>query len=402
MDARFQEAESEGSVASRPDYLARVRALAPRIDASADEIEKERRLPPVLLDALVETGFFRMLLPRPFAGAEIDPPSFAQVIEEIAKIDASTAWCLCQTTVCSMVAAFLAPETAQAIFGRDPRAILAWGPGPGARAVAVPGGYRVTGRWSFASGGRHANWLGGHCAVYAPDGTPQRGTDGAPVARTMLFPAEAAAMTDIWHVVGLRGTASDAFSVNDLFVPESHAVARDDQVARRYHVPLYCFPTNSLFACGFASVALGLARSLLDDLVALAKEKTPRGYKHALAESAVTQSDIAQAEARLRSARLYLRGTIEEVWRAVAQSNVLMLEQRMAIRLAATHAIQEAVQVADTAYHAAGATAIFASNPFERRFRDIHTVAQQLQGRRSHFETVGKFLLGLEADTTFL
>jgi alkylation response protein AidB-like acyl-CoA dehydrogenase len=383
-------------------YLDRARRLAPLLAASADAIERQRRLPEALLAVLFEGGLYRMLLPRSLGGGEIDPLSFGAVIEEIAKNDASTAWCLSQASGCSMISAFLQPEIADAVFGRDPQAVLAWGPGPGARAVATPGGYRVTGRWAFASGGRHANWLGGQCQVFERDGTPRKSSAGAPVNRLMLMPAAAVAMTDIWDVIGLRGTASDAFAVEDYFVPEAYSAARDDQAERRHRGPLYGLPTNSLYATGFASVALGIARSTLDAFLALCREKSPRGFKGLLRDNAVIQSQVAQAEARLQAARLLLHATLREVWPAVERANAATLEQRMRIRLAATFAIGEATAVVDTAYHAAGATAIFAASPFERRFRDIHTVAQQIQGRQSHFETVGQFMLGLEVDTGFL
>jgi len=382
------------------DYLARAKALAPRIAAAADEIERERRLPPHLLSALHEVALFRLLLPRSLGGAELDPPTFVQVIETIAKADGSTAWCLCQNNVCSIVAAWLPPDSAREIFA-DPRAVVAWGPGP-ARADAVPGGYRVTGSWSFASGGRHATWLGAHCPVFEADGTQRLDSSGAPVELTVLFPAREAPMTDIWQVVGLRGTASDAYAVDKLLVPEAFTLIRDVPEARREGGPLYAMTTHLLFAGGFACVALGLARSLLDALVALASEKTPRGYRVKLRDSAPAQMEIAIAEARLRAARMYVLGTLGDVWENVERDNRFSLDQRMGIRLAATHAIQEAVAVADIAYHAAGTTAIFDRNPFERRFRDIHALAQQVQARRSHFETVGQHLLGLETDTQFL
>jgi alkylation response protein AidB-like acyl-CoA dehydrogenase len=382
-------------------YLARARALAPRIAALADRIEAERRLPDELLEALFDAGLYRLLLPRAFAGAELAPAPFVEIIEAVAMADASTAWCLCQAAGCSMVAAFVEPAVARTVFGRDRRAVLAWGPGPG-RAVATEGGYRVTGKWSFASGGRHASWLGGICAIVEADGTPRREADGTPAIRTMLFPSAEAPMTDIWQVIGLRGTASDAFAVTDLFVPASYAVARDDQAARREAGPLYCFPTGSLYAAGFAGVALGIARSTLDAFIALARDKTPRGFKATLRDNAVIQSEVAQAEARLAASRLFLIFSLDEIWRDVVRSGELTVAQRMRIRLAATYAIGQAASVVDTAYHAAGATAIFASSAFERRFRDIHTVAQQLQGRASHFETVGQHMLGLEPDLMFL
>lgn len=382
------------------DYLARAKALAPRIAAAADEIERERRLSPHLLSALHEVELFRLLLPRTLGGAELDPPTFVQIIETIAKADGSTAWCLCQNNVCSIVAAWLPPDSAREIFA-DPRAVVAWGPGP-ARADAVPGGYRVTGSWSFASGGRHATWLGAHCPVFDADGTQRLDSTGAPVELTVLFPAREAPMTDIWQVVGLRGTASDAYAVDNLLVPEAFTLIRDVPETRRERGPLYAMTTHLLFAGGFACVALGLARSLLDALVALALEKTPRGYRATLRDSPPAQMEIAIAEARLRAARMYMLGTLGDVWENVRRDNRFSLDQRMAIRLAATHTIQEAVAVADIAYHAAGTTAIFDRNPFERRFRDIHALAQQVQARRSHFETVGRHLLGLETDTQFL
>ena len=383
----------------RSDYLGRVAALAPLLEQSAAAIERERRLPAALLEALHQARLFRMLLPKPFGGGEVDPLTFVQVIEAVAKIDASTAWCLCQNSVCAMVAAFLPEETAARIYGRDPRAVLAWGPGPGARAVAVPGGYRASGTFAFASGSRHANWLGAYCAIVEPDGTPRLAPNGTPLGRTLIFPADQVEMSDIWDVIGLRGTASDGYTLKDLFVAEAFTVQRDDLAERRYAKPLYTLPTNSFYACGFACVALGLARSLLDAVVALTQEKTPRGYKSKLRENAATQTEVAEAEARLRGAHAYVLGTLGEVWAEVQRSDRITMEQRMAIRLAASHANHEAVAVADAAYHAAGATAIFAGNAFERRFRDIHTVAQQLQGRRQHFETVGRFLLGLEPDS---
>jgi alkylation response protein AidB-like acyl-CoA dehydrogenase len=381
--------------------LERVHRLAPRIAASADDIERGRRLPAPLVAALHEAGMFRLLLPRALDGAELDPATFVQVTEAIGRIDASTAWVICQTSGCSMVAAYLIPAVAREIFGGDPCGVLAWGPPTTSRAIAVDGGYRLSGTFNFASGGRHATWLGGLAPIVEADGTPRQ-RDGVTERRTLLFPAAGATMQDVWHVLGLRGTGSDSFTVSDLFVPHEHTVARDDPAERRYQAPLYCFPQGSLYASGFAGVAMGIARSLLDDLLALARDKTPRGYSRTLRESAVTQSQVAQAEARLGAARVYLLSSLQEIWREVGRAGALGLDQRVTIRLAASHAIQQAREVADFAYHAAGGTAVFARNAFERRFRDIHTVSQQLQGRDDHFETVGKHLLGLEPDTTFL
>jgi len=384
------------------DYVERACALAPEIEARADQIEQERRLPAPVLAALFEAGLFRLLLPRSLDGGEVDPVTFARVMEEIAKADASTAWCLCQAAGCSMSAAYLSHDVAMEIFGRDRRAVLAWGPGPGARAIAVDGGYRVTGTWSFASGGRHATWLGAHCPISEPDGNPRRTPSGKLVERTMLFPAASATFVDVWHVSGLKGTGSDAYTVDDLFVPHDHSISRDDPAERRQPGLIYCFPTGSFYASGFASVALGIARRMLDAFVSLAREKTPRGYKRPLANNAVIQSQVGQAEAQLSSARRFLMGSLADIWGAVGSSGTLTMDQRMLIRLASTYAIHQAKAVADVTHHAAGATSIFVDSAFDRGFRDIHAVTQQLQGRQAHFETVGQFMLGIEPDTTFL
>ena len=383
------------------ETLQRARDLAPQVAAAADDIERQRRLPDALVVALHAAGLFRMLLPRSLGGAELDPPTFVQVTEAIARADASAAWVICQTNGCSMTAAYLRADVARTIFGGDPAGVLAWGPPTTSRAVVEDGGYRLSGTFNFGSGSRHATWLGGQAPIVEIDGTPRR-RHGAPERRTLLFPASRATMHDVWHVIGLRGTGSDSFTVTDVFVPHEHSFARDDPGERHYQAPLYCFPQGSLYASGFAGVAMGIARSLLDDFLALARDKTPRGYSRPLRESAVTQSRAAQAQARLEAARVYLLSSLQEIWRAVGRTGVLELDQRVAIRLAASYAIQQAREVADFAYHAAGGTAVFTSNAFERRFRDIHTVSQQLQGRDDHFENVGKFLLGLPPDTTFL
>ena len=391
-----------GGSAIGEERLARARALAPVIEAAADDIEAERRLTAPIVDALHEAGLYRMLLPQSLGGAEVDPVTFVRGIETIASADASTAWCLCQASGCSMSAAYLHPDVARTIFGDDPRAVLAWGPGPDARAVAVDGGYRLNGTWSFASGCRQANWLGGFAPIVGADGQPRRRPDGAVEARTLLFPAEQAEIVDVWHVSGLRGTASDAFTVDDLFVPHERAILRDEPAERQHTGRLYCFPLGSLYASGFAGVAMGIARASLDALIDLAIEKTPRGYKRPLRDSAVIQAQVGRAEAQLRSARAFLLGALRDIWAAVGHSGELTLEQRMLIRLAATYTIHEAKEVVDTAHHAAGGTAIFNASAFDRRFRDMHAVTQQLQGRQAHFETVGQHVLGFPADTSFL
>src|SRR5215468_7804376 len=304
------------------DYLARARSLGPLLADAADEIEHSRELTGSILSALIDNGMFRLLQPRSLGGAELDPVTYIQVVEQIASHDASTAWCVEQANGCSMVAAFLDPEVAQEIFG-PPDGIVAWGPVGPAELSSAPGGFRLSGAWNFASGSHHASWLGAHVVMRDPDGVPLRRADGGEILRTLLFPKSRATITDIWHVVGLRGTGSDRYSVTDLFIPERYTLLRDPRIAPRQPGRLYSFSSSNLYASGVAGVALGIARGMIADFTKLATQKVPRGARERLCENQVIQSQLAQAEARLRSARAYLLSCLSEIWEAVAATGEL-------------------------------------------------------------------------------
>jgi alkylation response protein AidB-like acyl-CoA dehydrogenase len=268
----------------------------------------------------------------------------------------------------------------------------------GGQAVPVEGGYRVTGSWGFASGSRHATWLGAHILLREPDGTPRRDAAGGPVVRTMLFPRSSARIIDNWQVIGLRGTGSDSYAVEDLFVPEAHAFGRDDVTERRETGRLYNFTSGQLYAAGFAAISLGMARGALDAFTEFARGRALRRTQRTLRDNGVIQSQVGQSEARLRSARAYLLATLEALWGGTGPEGRLSQAQEIDLRLAATWAVNQAAEVVDTVYKAAGADAIFENRPFERRVRDMHAATQQGQGRMFHFEVVGQILLGLPPD----
>ena len=389
-------------LAGDQDVIARAEAVRPAVAAASNEIESKRRLPPALLDQLHEAGLFRLLLPRSSNGIETDPLTFFHVIETIARADASTGWCLSQAGGCAMSAAYLDLPVAHAIFGNDPRAVVAWGPGPKVRAIECDGGYRVTGVWSFTSGGRHATWLGAHCPIYQADGSPRLDANGVQQERTMLVRTQDVAWTDIWNTVGLRGTASDQFALNDCFVRSDHSITREFDKECRESGPLYRMGAGTCYQVGFAAVACGIARGALDCFIDLARNKVARGSKSPLRDNAVVQSNLAQSEVNLRAARGFVLQSMADIWKDLSAGASITVGQRITVRLAATHAIHKAREAVDFAYNAAGATVIFDNHPLERRFRDIHTVTQQLQGQLKHFETVGAFMMGADADLTFV
>lgn len=369
----------------------RAQALTPLILRDADEIERTRRLTRPVVDALIDSELYRALLPTSLGGAEAPVVTFMRMLEEIAKADASTAWCLGQCAVCAMVAAYLDEDAAREIFtARD--SILAWG-SIGGEAHVVPGGYRATGRWEFASGVRQANWLGAHVQIIEADGTRRRHANGAPVVRTILFPVASAVLHDIWDVIGLKGTGTDSYSIDSLFIPEKFAAPRDEADGRRAGGPLYRLTTAHVFGLGFGAVALGVARATLDCAIELARGKESFGLKP-MRENNAVQATIGRTEAQLRAARAYLYATATDVWRDLTTgTGELDDQQRITLRLAPTWTIQQAASVTDTAYRMAGSTAVFSGNAFERRFRDMHAIAQQIQARDSHYESVGLAIL---------
>jgi indole-3-acetate monooxygenase len=384
----------------RPYPIARARDLGPAIEAAADEIERTQRIPEPLLSQLHAARLCRMLLPRSVDGDELEPWLYMRAIEEIARHDGSLGWNVFVANSSALIAPFLTPDAMRTIFA-DPRSVVAWGPPNASKAIAVPGGYRVTGRWDFASGCRQATWMGAHCHVVEPDGALRLNAAGKPTVRTLLYPAKQATLLNTWNVIGMRGTASDSYTLDDVFVPEAFSSTREDPTLRREPGRLYAFTMQGLYAVGVAGVAFGIARAMLDAYEALATRKTPRNLGR-LADNAVVQSSVAQMEARLGAARAYLVETLSSIWASANATSVIDVPTRARVRLACAFAIQTAEAVADYAYKAAGTDAIFLGTAFERRFRDIHTLSQQIQSRTAHFESVGQILLGIEPPGTFL
>ena len=386
---------AKGRAGRATDPVRRAIALRAAIEGAAPSIEMSRSLPQELRAALHGAGLFRLLLPRTFDGEEVEPATFVAVVEEIAKGDASTAWCVAQGSGCSMAAAYLEPDVARDIFG-GMDAVLAWGPvGPNAKATAVEGGYRVTGTWLYASGSRHAEWLGGHSPLVDAKGERITGPDGRPAERTMLFRKRDALVKDVWQVVGLKGTGSDTYTVTDMFIPARHTFTRESADDRRETGTLYRFTTFQMFGASFAGVALGTARAALDAFMQIASTKVPMLATKPLRENSVVQSQVAVAEAKWQSSRAFLMQTLEQMWQTASRGESFSMQQRAALRLAAVHAIHQSKEVVETAYHLAGGSAIFENQAFERRLRDIHAITQQVQSQFSNFEVAGQVLLGL-------
>lgn len=379
---------------------ARARDLGPEIAAAADEIEKTQAIPEPLLSRIHDARLARILLPRSVGGDEHDPWTYLHAIEEISRHDGSVGWNLFVANSSALIAPFIPLGTARTIFA-DPRAWISWGPPNEFKAKAVPGGYRVDGEWHFASGSRQATWMGAHCQVLEPDGSLRRNHLGRPVVRTFLFPKEDTSPIEDWNTIGMRGTASEGYRVTDLFVPEACSGTREDPSLRRDRGRLYAFTMQGLYAVGVAAVAFGIARAMLDEFIGLAADKTPRGLQR-LADSPVVQAGVARQEAKLGAARAWLIEILKDVWHSADDLAPIDTHARVRVRLGCAHAIGAAIEVADYAYKAAGTSAIFRGTTFERRFRDMHTLSQQIQSRDAHFEAVGRVMFNGDPDGLFL
>ena len=334
-----------------------------------------------------------MFLPTVYGGDQIDPCTYLLTLQEIAAHDASVAWNLFVANSAALITPFLDPQAAGAIYS-DPRAWVAWGPPDAQRARAVAGGYIVNGTWEFASGCRQALWMGAHCLVTEADGSIRKNDAGRPAIVSFLFPASEATLLDTWDTIGLRGTASDSYRVDNLFVAESFTGTREEPENRRISGPLYWFTQQGLYAVGVAAVALGTAGAMLDAFMDLAQEKTPRGLQR-ISDQPAMQALVARSEARLASARAYLLAILDDLYAVALEAGAMDIPDRARLRLATTNAIIGAIDVADRIHKAAGVSAIFVgSGPFERRWRDIHTLSQQIQARDSHFQAVGQIMLG--------
>lgn len=381
---------------TRPsDVLHRARDVAARIRAARAEIDEQGILPAPVVAVMQDAGLFRLLVPASLGGEEVDALVYSLVTEEIGRADGSAAWCVMQGSAAGTLAALMSRAAAEEVFG-DPRTVLAMAfPHKGmGRAEPVEGGYRVSGSFSFASGVRHSNWV--VVRAYLWDGDHRRETPGGWL--NFLVPIADAEIAPSWDVRGLRATSSDTYSVEAVFVPERFAVpfGRHREPGR-----LYRLGDLGLAHLAMAGAALGMASDVLDEFVTLATGKFPGWTGTRLSEAATTQIEVARCTAQLDATRALRDATARSLWDA-AESGPPPPEVKVRTRLAISHIIDTSVEVTNTLYRLSGTTAIVPGHPIQRHFQDINVLSQQIVGRRSYYETVGKALLGLEYETAWI
>ena len=377
----------------------RARALQPLLDQHGPEMDRRGEVTPEVVDALVQADMLRLLLPKSIGGQEMQLVEYAKTIEALGYADASVAWFINQSNVSSSTSAAAMPtETAREVFG-PPSVGLAWGARHSrSKAIKVPGGYRVTGSWSFASGGRHTTWLGCHSAIQNPDGTPHtrgpiiEGKGGRADDRSFVFLRSEAKIIDDWQVLGLRATGSDSYSVEDLFIPEDQAL-RIEKGLFEGREPLYSSGFN--WVTTMAAVPLGTARRAVDEAKALIAERTGGIPPQPLGNLPHVRESIAEAETRYGAARAFLYSAANDFW-AELEGGTPAVETKGRLALANVNAFRMAAEVTRALFDLIGANVIFEGEPLERLARDALTLNQHMIIARPALATYGAMMLGHE------
>ncbi len=368
-----------------------VRALAPALTARSTEFEQLRTLPADLVDELRAAGCFRMLVPRSHGGAELELPEFLATIEDLARADGSVGWTAMIGAATPILLGHLPPASFDTVYAAGPDPIVAGTFNPSGTATPVPGGYRVSGRWTFATGCRHAQRFIAHCTV--DDGRQ-------PPLRMMTLPAAEVEIVDTWSTMGLRGTGSHDFTVTDRFVPAewSYSIFEPPEVDfTALRVPELC-----LSSMAFAAVAVGIAAGALRDISDLATGKITLFADATLAANPLYRNQFGEAAAALRAARTLLQHDAADAWAMALDGREFDDRSRARFRAGATWITATAARVVDTAYRAGGGTALYDRSPLQRRLRDIHTLTQHFGVKLDTFTLAGAVLAGQQVDTSFL
>lgn len=376
-----------------PDIVAAAMRLAPAVRAARDDAEQMRQTPAALAAEITKAGIYQMYLPCSMGGPETPPLTAFRVVEELSKADGSVGWCAMIATNLSLNVGRLPAAVGRELAGTPADYRCAGSARAGGRAWEVPGGYRVNGRWNFASGIQNARWL--YCTSVIMDGdTPCRTPAGAPVLRALWVPRESVTIVDTWSVMGMRGTGSQDFTVDNVFVPAARSCLADAAPAetgplynqRAWYVNLW---TPS------AANALGIARGAIDSLADIAATEASTMSAHLLRDRSMVQTRIAEAEAIVNAARAYVFDAVGTLWRVLCAGETPPDHLIAQGRLALVHAMHESVRAVDKVFHAAGTNAIYTRLPLERAFRDVHVAVQHAAALPSYFESAGKMLLGL-------
>lgn len=379
--------------------IAAAHGFAGELRERAAEIEAGRQLPQDIADRFAAAGFYRMAVPKALGGLEATPQQIAGVIDALAQADGSAAWCVMIGSTTGLTAAYLDPAAAARIYGDDPNTITAGVFAPMGTAEMSADSATVKGRWAWGSGSHNAQWVFGGARLMS-DGAPVMDDAGRPRTQMFAMPVQDLKLHDNWDPSGLAGSGSSDFEANDVVVPLGHGadITRPPSLTN----PLYAFPVFGLLAVGIASVATGLARQAIDEIIDIGGGKVPQGSRKTLAHRPQAQSELAQGEAELRAAHSFLDNAVGAAWDAATADGAIGVDHRRDLRLAATHATTASARVVDRMYLLGGGSSVHRTSPLQRAFRDVHVATQHMMTAPATWELTGRLLFGLETDTATL
>ncbi len=372
------------------DTLKSIQELLPAIRARRDEIEKARRMPKDLIDALGKTRMFALSVPRAIGGDEATPLDLMRATETVATADGSAGWCAMIANGGNIAAGYMDEQGAREVFS-DPTRPTAGIAAPTGAALRVDGGVKVSGRWAFASGITHCDWVWAGCVVM--ENSQPRMTPQGPEIIYVWMPVRDVRIHDTWYVSGLCGTGSNDFGASDVFVPGNRIFSLLDPAGHRAE-PLYQMPPLTLFVAQLVCVSLGIARSALDELAETAQTKVPSLYQTVLADRPVAQVELARAEAALGAARSFLYETVDDMWQSVSAGRAATSRQIAFGRLASMQAAEIGAHVAQTANTLAGGSSIYSKSSLQRHARDAEAVTHHFTVAPHVWEEAGRVLLG--------
>jgi indole-3-acetate monooxygenase len=376
-------------------------ALQPVIRGHLDEINREQRLPKALVEKFHAAGFYNMTIPRELGGLQVDPLTYLRVVELLAEAAGSVGWNLCNNSIAQLVTLGLPDEGVQELYSQRPDTPIAGtAVMGGGRAVAVDGGYRVTGRWPFGTGCQEASWMLGSFQIL-DGGEPRRSPDGnSSYWRGVFERSEARIVEGSWDVAGLRATGSFDWTVEDVFLPERrtmvHAGIPLDNQWSRWSGISYALPAQAWVGPHHSAVITGICRAGINAMIELAGAKTPRGRTERLCDNPQVQDAIGRADSILNAGRAYRTAMVTEVWNTVAAGEETTLEQRARCRMAAANAADCARTAMDLVYRQGGSTSYKRESRLAECWRDLHVVGQAVTIMPEWYPIGGRALMNMD------
>jgi indole-3-acetate monooxygenase len=385
------------------NFLKSIDELGPLLSQSVSEEENNRRLSEPVIQAIKAAGLNKLFMPKSLGGFEADPLTTAKLVEAVAHHNTAAGWFMMVSNVSTWWCNRLPQKGIEAIYSNGLEPVIAGAFHPPMMATPVKGGFRINGRSPLTSNVHEASWVF-VSALIMDKGQPKM-NNGIPEVIGVFMNASDCQILDTWHTLGMKASDSNDVAANEVFVPDHlyYRLEPELHTSKYYDGALYRFPAvGASVSCLIAPVALAVARNAITELKELANKKTSFGSFVPLRERGAIQRKLGIAEALVQSSRAYLYQTINEFWNKIVQGEILTMENKAALLLAATHTNQSCLQAVDLMYSASGTTGIYTKNKLAHYFSDAQVIRQHGFANESRYETTAQVYFGLMPDLPVL